>query len=1315
MAQLLLTTAASAVGSIAKVGIGAAVARTVASTAAAYATSSLNTLIFGPRRRRIEGPRLESISVQASTEGAGIFRVYGRARISGQLIWATNFKETSETTSESVGGKGGPRAVTEVTEYAYSASFAVGLCEGVIDRVARVWADGKLIDLSRYNVRIYRGDETQGPDDLIVATESSAPAFRGLAYVVVEDLPLAEFGNRIPQLSFEIEKSLRDSDPQALENALTAVTMIPGSGEFVYGTTPVSRIAGEGISASENAHATGTTTDFVAAVDALTANAPNLKSVSLIVSWFGDTLDIRYCKLRPGVDFRPKETSPYLWEVSSTDRDEAHLITQIDGGAAYGGTPSDQAVIEAIRDLNARGLQVMFHPFILMDAPGFPWRGRIAAWSSDGTNDATNDVAGFFGNARPSDFVRVGDRVDYIGAEEWSFRRFILHCAHLCVAAGGVESFLLGSELRGLSTVRDQNKDYPAVGEFVSLAADVRAILGSGTKISYGADWSEWFGHQPTDGSGDVSFHLDPLWASPTIDFIGIDNYMPLADWRDGFDHLDREIAPSPYDLAYLKGNIRGGERFDWFYASDGDRTAQIRSAISDGAYGKDWIFRPKDLWGWWSNSHYDRPGGIEATSPTAWQPQMKPIRFTEIGCGAVDKAANAPNVFVDAKSDESGLPPFSNGARDDLIQRRFLEAHFSFWREASNNPISSAYGGTMVDATYLYAYAYDARPFPFFPARRDIWGDADNWETGHWLNGRLGRAPLDLLFKELAQEADPDGESLTIDASHVDGTLTGYVIDRPMSVREMIDPLADLYQIDCVETEGGFRFQARQSGFIAAVSEAGLVDAGGPRITVAVREETAAPSAFRLGFIDEGGDYEAAVVEARTPVHGVVGTGGASPLSPGASPLGPGANPGRHEAGLNVPVVLNESEASARTRTILADAQVMRETVQFSLPPSAAQFEPGDLISTEIDGAERTYRITTITDGVAREIEAARYSPSVFDVPLGRSSFRVPPAAPAAGPPVFYLLDLPLMRDGDDPSSAWFAAFSDPWPGSVALYRGQESLLAIARANIPAGLGRLSTPLPPGPAHDPSGRFLDQSVRIRLSSGALAARPEEDVLEGANALAVETGTGRFEILQYKNATLQPDGTWELSGLLRGQSGTEQDAMAGANANAAIVLLGDALTPVPLSIDLANTPLSLTAGDGALPVSSASEDGPFTRQEAVWQARGLKPLSPVHLSVRDVNGDLMLEWIRRTRIGGDGWGEADVPLAEAFERYQVAVTHNGQALRQWTVDQMSTVYGSEMILNDLGGDPSGQEVVLSVAQISDLAGAGDAASLAYRF
>ena len=167
-----------------------------------------------------------------------------------------------------------------------------------------------------------------------------------------------------------------------------------------------------------------------------------------------------------------------------------------------------------------------------------------------------------------------------------------------------------------------------------------------------------------------------------------------------------------------------------------------MRTPITDGA-GKPWVFRYKDIISWWSNPHYNRPGGVESATPTAWVPQSKPFWFMEIGCPAVDKGANQPNVFVDPKSSESALPYYSRGMRDDLMQARYLQAlHDAFDRTkrgyvAGLNPVSTVTGARMVDLDHMHVYCWDARPYPAFPYATTYWGDGDNWRLGHWLNGR--------------------------------------------------------------------------------------------------------------------------------------------------------------------------------------------------------------------------------------------------------------------------------------------------------------------------------------------------------------------------------------------------------------------------------------------------------------------------------------------------------------------------------------------------------------------------------------------------
>lgn len=393
-----------------------------------------------------------------------------------------------------------------------------------------------------------------------------------------------------------------------------------------------------------------------------------------------------------------KRTTGGRWRVAGIGREAAYVVSATEGRPNFGGTPSDESVIQAIRALKSRGMEVTLYPFIMMDVPAgnglpdpygageqgaFPWRGRISVHpapgrpgSPDKSAAAAAEVAAFFDGT-------------------WGLRRMVRHYAELAAAAGGVDAFLIGSELGGLTRVRSGVSAYPAVAKLKALAVEVRGIVGGGTAISYAADWTEWRGHDAADGSGDFHFHLDPLWTDPDIDFIGIDWYAPLTDWRDGALHEDAALGDAITDDAVLMAGIEGGEDYDWYYASDADRAAQTRSAISDGAYGKPFVWRAKDIRGWWSSAHVNRVGGVE-TAATAWTPGMKPVRFTEIGCPAVDKGPNQPNVFYDPRSSESALPRFSNGMRDDQAQRRMLEAFHAYWRTPGRNPVSSVYGGAM-------------------------------------------------------------------------------------------------------------------------------------------------------------------------------------------------------------------------------------------------------------------------------------------------------------------------------------------------------------------------------------------------------------------------------------------------------------------------------------------------------------------------------------------------------------------------------------------------------------------------------------------
>lgn len=528
MATLLLSAAGAAVGSAlggTVLGLsGAVIGRAVGATIG----QAIDQRILGAGSEAVEHGRIDRLRVMGASEGTAIARLWGRQRIAGQVIWATRFLEN---VARSGGGKGG---APSVSSYSYSISIAVALCEGEVLRLGRIWADGNEIAPSSLNLRFYNGSQTQQADPKIEAVEGVAPAYRGTAYVVIEDLALEPYGNRVPQLSFEVIRPAKDHATD-LSRIIPGVAMIPGTGEYALATTPVHYEYGPADRRSANQNTASGQTDFATSLDDLTQDLPSAQSVALVVSWFGDDLRSGSCTVKPKVEQRQFDGVGMPWRVSGLTRAVAGQIAALEGRPVYGGTPTDQSVLEAIKALKAAGKSVTFYPFVLMDQlagnglpdpyggteqAALPWRGRITS-SNDGTATATADVEAFFGTATAAQFSHDADGVTYSGPDQWRYRRFILHYAHLCAAAGGVESFLIGSELRGLTQLRGANQSFPTVTRLRALAADVRAILGPDCKISYAADWSEYFGYR---ADGNIYFHLDPLWADPNIDYIGIDN-----------------------------------------------------------------------------------------------------------------------------------------------------------------------------------------------------------------------------------------------------------------------------------------------------------------------------------------------------------------------------------------------------------------------------------------------------------------------------------------------------------------------------------------------------------------------------------------------------------------------------------------------------------------------------------------------------------------------------------------------------------------------------------------------------------------------
>jgi len=1293
MATLLLGAAGGLIGGALFGPVGALAGRALGALGGAVLDQSL---FGGARTSRSEAPRLSDLEVMASTEGAALPRVYGRARMSGQVIWATRLTEIT-TQSQSSGGKGtGSAARATTVTHTYYANFAVALCEGPLSRIGRIWADGKLLDTSGLTIRTHLGSADQPADPWIAARqgEEGTPAYRGVAYLVFENLDLTDYGNRLPQLTVEVERAIG-----ALERDIRAVTLIPGATEFGYDTVNTIKVTGLGAYAPEARHVSTGGTDFEVALEQLLGACPNLERVSLVVSWFGDDLRAGHCQIRPKCERTDKSTLPQEWSVGGLTRLVAPAVSTYAGRAAYGGTPSDLTVVRAITRLNELGLKVTLNPFIMMDIPAgntlpdpwtgaasqpaHPWRGRIVCdpapgreGSAEGTAACAAQVAALFGSAGPSDFARFGSLVLYTGAAEWSLRRMALHYAHLAVAAGGVEAILIGSEMEALTRLRDGSGHFPAAEAYAALAADVKAVVGPDTQVGYAANWAEYGAQVFADG--DVRFPLDAVWGAPAVDFIGIDYYPPVTDWRDGSAHLDAAMARSIADPAYLKAGLRGGEAYDWFYADDAARTAQTRTAITDGAHGEPWVFRQKDLWSWWANAHHERVGGVRASSATTYVPGAKPIRLMEAGCAAVDKGPNRPSAFPDPKSSENALPPFSTGRRDDLVQRRMLEAVLATFEAGAgaslaDNPAAPLYGGRMVEPGCVFLWTWDARPYPQFPLLADVWGDGANWDTGHWLNGRLGSAPLDALVATLSADFDVGA----VETERLSGVVEGFVVSEPMSARSALEPLARAFAFAAVETGAAIVFHQRGDGMVTDIGPGDLVETDDAPLLGATRtQESELPLEVSVGFLDPLNDYRKATVSSRRLV--------------GAS---------QHVARADLALVAPANVMARAADVWLQDLWAGRETYSFSLLPSRAAVMPGDLLRLDLDGRQRLIEVTRVEEAEARTVSARAIEPEVFDAaldPLAGGTVAVPAVA---GPPLVVVLDLPSTEAVDPVPLQYLAAAASPWPGTLAVWRSTDgaTFSTLTTLTAAATFGTLVAELPKGPAWR-FDRFHE--LLLRLDGGQLASASEAQVLEGANGLVL-FATGRSpEILQYAEAELVDTATWRLTGLLRGRAGTEA--------------AGEEPWPEGArALRLDGTLATVASGLSALGRSSIYRVGPaggdhggamVSEVSATVSGAALLPLAPVHLDARRTAAGIAISFIRRTRVDGDSWDVVEVPLGEASEAYRVEILSGSTAVRTFETSTPQVTYSTAAELADFGAAQA--SLTVRVRQVSATVGPG---------
>ncbi len=271
---------------------------------------------------------------------------------------------------------------------------------------------------------------------------------------------------------FEVIDSVHQHDIDYVSEHMYAVMALPGTGEASLSST--------------------------LSIDEMLEAMQNLKWVGVVVSWFVTDLDTANAIIRPGIEKNSDECDDD-WLVCSYNRSDAHQIHRSNPigptTVRYGGTTPDSDVVSYVDAIKKKGVKVAFYPFLMVDDFAKSWRGKITG--------SAESVGSFYLN---------------------QYKPFVLHYANLL--KDNIDMIYVGSELEGLTSIKEKSRKFPFIDCLIDLASSVRDKIGKDALISYAANWSECHsclgGYRP----------LDELWMNKNINFIGIDYYMPLSDDR---------------------------------------------------------------------------------------------------------------------------------------------------------------------------------------------------------------------------------------------------------------------------------------------------------------------------------------------------------------------------------------------------------------------------------------------------------------------------------------------------------------------------------------------------------------------------------------------------------------------------------------------------------------------------------------------------------------------------------------------------------------------------------------------------------------
>ena len=1177
----------------------------------------LGSVLFPPKLPTNYGPRLNDKQVLSSAAGEPIPFGYGTFRISGNVIWSESIKEIK--TSQTQSAKGGP-SQSSVT-YSYTCSFAIGFCEGPAD-ILRIWADSKLIydrtgktavsldtgitnsggvaQTAQFTPVIYSGSATQNPDPTIQAIEgiNNTPAFRDTCYVVFNDFPLADFGNRIPSFRAEISTGNTTAYIKDLYSGMGVIAHT-GSGDLVLPpkfsfVDAVNRRAvftddeGQAVMTIDLSAPTNTIVPAWAANnvqqigDQILDSNGNIQTVILVSgdqktggtqpTWTGggegaQTVDHHVTWLNSGV-------GPSAISVLA----KGFLDSSIGGQTVAGGTYN--------ADINGS---------IAVDTAGNIWTVPLLTKPGGGSDF-------FFVRHDPLTFKATGVSLALGGRTPVSMTP-----AHI-----NGQDLMYCRMFDGTLLVVDAKS--MVFGNAVTVIPPGSGASATGTAYGIAVD--------PTTG---VAYTLSYSLSLPFLNTQWyITKYDPRGDGSVQYTAMESGTGHDGYGLSPFL-NVH-------------DNSLLVMGIGSDNTHAS---IRRVDL----------------ATMTVTHETSISSNAFV------LSLAATAAVGYRNLVPTNGIFYVVDNSVSSNLVG--YNGNDLSIASTTALNHWYPAIGTGQLDCASS-GFSYDETTRSFLVATE---GDAYQGVGSRFYldRGVAQAATLDSVVSNILQRCDVDPSN--IDVSQITNqSVEGYVCARLSDAKAVMQPLALAYFFDLVESD--FKIKAVPRGQTASqnIAETSLgTESDQYKLVETIAQEQDIPKTVSVEYQDPRLNYQ----------QGKQHKYRSSRVKKAKS----------HDI-LTLPLALQADEAAQIADKYLS--MLWAERNMYDLKLWEAKYlviDPTDVVQFTYQGMPFQARIVKHTLGQNKILEISGVSEDArqylsTEGGAGTIGFQggsiITPSST-----LLFLLDVPLLQDIDaGVNSGVYYLMSSPlpdaWPGA-ALFQSADNLsyTQVDSDFDEATYGSVSLTTP-APAFSPFSWDMTTTITVKLVHGSLSSTTEAAVLNGANGFILGG-----EVMQFQFASLNGDGSYTLSKLLRGRRGTEA-ACATHIGGETFLLLNSSTKRIGLSTSLIGLLRYYKAATLGMPATATSY------QTLSLAGNDLKPYAPAQFfATIDGSNNINATWVRRTRYGGE-WqdGTGTVPLNETTESYDLLIYDStGTTLKRtvagltspsysYTAAQQTTDFGS---------------------------------------